>query len=112
MSEPRFLHKAGDPPTRYHVWELELSKRPDMFPFVPEAAHEEQLKKEVVVEPKTLYWPRSVAWGEYDIFHGDNETVVEHIKGKAAAAARCAELNGGIEGLNVEAAIEEEIPES
>jgi hypothetical protein len=104
MSEPRFLHKAGDPPTRYHVWELELSKRPDMFLFVPEAPHAEQLVNEIVVELKTLYWPKHTSFGEFDIFHGDNETVIEHIKGKAAAAARCSELNGDIptEGLELE----------
>jgi len=104
MSEMRYLHKAGDPPTRYHVWEAELSKRPDMFDFVPEAPHEEQLGKEKVAEPKALYWPRHTSFGEFDIFCGDNETVIEHIKGKAAAAARCAELNGDAptEGLDLE----------
>jgi len=112
MSEPRFLHKAGDPPTRYHVWEAELSKRPDMFLFVPEAPHAEQLGAEVVAEPKKIYWPKSVAWGEYDILCGDNETAVDHIKGKVAAMARCAELNGVEVGLDDESEMVEETPES
>jgi hypothetical protein len=94
MSEIKYLHKFGDPPDRFHVHTDELAKRPDMFPFEPEAPHDSISGEKEPEAPKPVYWAKHIGFGEFDIFMGDDPKPVEHAKGKDVVNARVSELNG------------------
>jgi hypothetical protein len=94
MSKVRYLKRAGDPITRYHVWTPELAKRADMFDFCPADPTKNLAKEQEPIVEKPKYWAKHTSFGNFDILLGANETPIESIKGKKAAYAKVAELNG------------------
>ena len=97
---PTYLKHKNAPDWHYHMWTEVLSKDPNMYPFTPKDPNEVVEVEEEALVPEVIYKAKHLYAGEFDILkivEGEEDEIVDRIKGKDAAHARVAELNAELE---------------